>query len=99
MSKKLYLRLLKALSPIGLACVAVLFLVGTSPLHAQSTTTKPKPTAGSAKKATSGPGSSIEVGKKFASISLPDQNGKTFVLSEALKKGPVALVIFRSADW
>ena len=99
MSKKLYPRLPKALSPIGLACLALLFLVGTSPVHAQSTTTKPKTTAGSTKKATSGPGSSIEVGAKFPSISLPDQNGKTFELAEALKKGPVALVIFRSADW
>ena len=99
MSKKLYPRLPKALSPIGLACLALLFLVSASPLHAQSTTTKSKPTADSTKKATSGPGSSIVVGEKFPSISLPDQNGKKFELAAALKKGPVALVIFRSADW
>ena len=99
MSKKLHSRFPRALSPIGLACLALLFLISSSPLHAQSTTTKSKPTAGSTKKATSGPGSSIEVGEKFPSLSLPDQSGKTFDLSAALKKGPVALVIFRSADW
>ena len=99
MSKTLKPRLPKALSPIGLACLTLLFLIGATPLQAQSTTTKPKPAAGSSKKATSGPGSTIEVGAKFPSISLPDQNGKTFELSEALQKGPVALVIFRSADW
>lgn len=44
-------------------------------------------------------GDSIKVGDKFPSLNLKDQAGEAFDLSGTLKKGPVALVIFRSADW
>lgn len=41
----------------------------------------------------------LEVGKKAPEWSLNDQHGKTQTLSSYLKKGPVALVFYRSADW
>ena len=44
-------------------------------------------------------GGSIKVGDKFPALNLKDQAGKAFDLAATLKKGPVALVIFRSADW
>jgi len=106
MSRFITSRWPKALSPIGLACIALLFLISSSPVHAQKTTTKDKAVgsakkaAGSAtKKATGTAGSSIKVGEKFPAVKLNDQAGKPFDLSATLKKGPVALVIFRSADW
>lgn len=44
-------------------------------------------------------GASIKVGDKFPALSLKDQTGEAFDLSKTLQAGPVALVIFRSADW
>ena len=91
----------KAVSPAVVTCLALLFLVASSsPVGAQGTATKPKPKAGSAAKADSGSaGSSIKVGDKFPALKLKDQAGKAFDLNTTLKDGPVALVIFRSADW
>lgn len=43
--------------------------------------------------------SGLKVGEKAPAFSLPNQDGVTVQLSEALKKGPVALVFYRSADW
>lgn len=91
----------KAASSAVVTCLAIAFLVGSSTLvDAQGTATKPKPKAGSAAKADSGSaGSSIKVGDKFPALTLKDQAGKAFDLNKTLKDGPVALVIFRSADW
>lgn len=85
----------------ALACLALLLLIsGSSQLQAQTTATKPKPKADAAASKDAGTaGKSIKVGQKFPSLKLKDQNGKAFDLTKTLKDGPVALVIFRSADW
>ena len=41
----------------------------------------------------------LRVGAKAPSFSLKDQQGKERSLNEFLKKGKVALVFYRSADW
>jgi len=41
----------------------------------------------------------IKVGEKAPDFSLKAQDGKTYTLSEVVKKGTVALVFHRSADW
>jgi cytochrome oxidase Cu insertion factor (SCO1/SenC/PrrC family) len=41
----------------------------------------------------------LKVGAKAPSFSLKDQQGKERSLNEFLKKGKVALVFYRSADW
>ena len=41
----------------------------------------------------------LEVGVKAPAFKLKDQNDKDVALSGLLKKGPVALVFFRSASW
>ena len=41
----------------------------------------------------------LRVGAKAPSFSLKDQQGKERSLDEFLKKGKVALVFYRSADW
>lgn len=41
----------------------------------------------------------IKVGEKAPSFTLKDFNGTDRSLDDFLKKGPVALVFFRSADW
>ena len=91
----------KAGSSAAVACLALVFWVGSSTLvGAQDTSTKPKSKAGSAAKKDSGSaGSSIKVGEKFPPLSLKNQAGKAFDLEKTLKDGPVALVIFRSASW
>ena len=38
-------------------------------------------------------------GRRSAKFSLRDQEGKDRTLDELLKKGKVALVFYRSADW
>ena len=87
----------------ALACLALLLLIsGSSQLQAQTTATKPKPKPkadAAASKDAGTAGKSIKVGQKFPSLKLKDQNGKAFDLTKTLKDGPVALVIFRSADW
>ncbi len=45
----------------------------------------------------SGPG--IRVGQTLPEIRLKDQNGKEVDLASIYKKGPVAIVFYRSADW
>ena len=40
-----------------------------------------------------------KVGEKAPKFTLKDQEGKERSLDELLKKGKVALVFFRSADW
>ena len=41
----------------------------------------------------------LKVGARAPSFSLKDQQGKERSLDEFLKKGKVALVFYRSADW
>ncbi len=41
----------------------------------------------------------LAIGQKAPSFMLKDQNGKDISLDEMLKKGPVALVFYRSAEW
>ena len=42
---------------------------------------------------------SVQIGERFPNIDLKDQDGKPFALKETLAKGPVVLVVYRSADW
>ena len=41
----------------------------------------------------------LEIGAKAPSFMLKDQDGKSFNSETALKRGPVAIVFYRSADW
>ena len=41
----------------------------------------------------------LSVGQRAPAFTLKDQNDKEVSLEDLLKKGPVALVFFRSADW
>jgi hypothetical protein len=47
--------------------------------------------------AAEGPG--LKKGTKAPEIELKDQNGKVVKVSDMLKKGPVAVVFHRSANW
>jgi cytochrome oxidase Cu insertion factor (SCO1/SenC/PrrC family) len=42
---------------------------------------------------------SVEVGAKAPAFTLKDQDGKERSLDEFRKKGPVAVVFYRSAKW
>ena len=67
-------------------------------VSAQSGTAKDKPKAGSASKTQAfSPG--IKVGAKVPAISLKNQLGETVSVQSMLQTGPVALVLFRSAEW
>ena len=41
----------------------------------------------------------LAVGQKAAAFVLKDQNGREVSLDSLLKRGPAALVFYRSADW
>lgn len=41
----------------------------------------------------------VKVGEKAPGFKLPGTDGKTHTLAEYRKKGIVALLFFRSADW
>lgn len=41
----------------------------------------------------------VAVGQKAPDVTLKNQNGRDVSLAALLKRGPVALVFFRSADW
>ena len=43
--------------------------------------------------------SGLSVGQKAPVFTLKDQNDRDVSLGSLLKKGPVALVFYRSADW
>jgi len=49
--------------------------------------------------ATAQQASGPEVGSTIDEFSLSNQHGTSLKLSELLAEGPVALVVFRSADW
>ena len=55
--------------------------------------------ADKAKAAMSAEARSVQVGERFPNVKLKDQDGKSFALKETLAKGPVVLVVYRSADW
>jgi cytochrome oxidase Cu insertion factor (SCO1/SenC/PrrC family) len=50
-------------------------------------------------KAASDEQSGVKVGEKAPKFTLKDQEGKERSLDDLLKKGNVALVFYRSADW
>ena len=62
--------------------------VGAGPLYAQE---KGKPAADEQ--------TGLNVGDQAPAFTLNDQNGKPRSLDDLLKKGKVALVFYRSADW
>ncbi len=72
------------------ALALALALVGAGTIHASEEKDKPD-------KKKEAPG--LEVGVKAPAFKLKDQNEKDVELSGLLKKGPVALVFFRSASW
>ena len=41
----------------------------------------------------------LAIGQRAPDFTLKEQNGRDVSLSAMLKKGPVAVVFFRSADW
>jgi hypothetical protein len=84
-----------------LAVIATLFFVGpASTAYSQSATTKPAVAKkGKSEESSAKAGSSIEIGQTFPALKLKDQSGDTFDMTATLKQRPVALVIFRSADW
>jgi hypothetical protein len=41
----------------------------------------------------------LAIGQKAPAFTLKDQNDRDVALDSLLKKGPVALVFYRSADW
>ena len=41
----------------------------------------------------------LDVGQKAPAFTLKDQNDRDVSLESLLKKGPAALVFYRSADW
>ena len=41
----------------------------------------------------------LPVGRRAPDFTLPDQNGQPRSLADLLKRGPLALVFYRSADW
>jgi hypothetical protein len=55
------------------------------------------PLAAAAKAPEEAPG--LKVGDKAPAFTLKDQSGKERSLDELLKKGPVAVVFYRSAAW
>ena len=68
---------------IAAASAALLFLVGA----ARAAESAPPEKTG------------LAVGQKAPPFVLKDQNDRDVLLDSLLKKGPVALVFYRSADW
>ena len=73
----------------NLALATMLAVLFAPWLGAQEQKGKPAP------EAMTGP----KVGEKAPSFTLKDQDGKERTLDELVKKGKVALVFYRSADW
>jgi hypothetical protein len=71
-------------------------VVGWSPVAAGQGTTKAK-TAAAQKAQAFSPG--IKIGQKMPAVSLKNQKGETVSVQSMLQTGPVALVVYRSADW
>lgn len=77
------------LSPIrSMALGAVIALLAAPPAWAQGSG-KPAPEEQTG----------LKVGEKAPKFTLKDQEGKERSLDDLLKKGKVALVFYRSADW
>jgi cytochrome oxidase Cu insertion factor (SCO1/SenC/PrrC family) len=78
----------------SMALATALALIVTSPAHSLSKL-EARPEAEPGSEAEPG----LQVGAKAPKFSLRDQEGKDRSLDEILKKGKVALVFYRSADW
>ena len=78
---------------IQAACLVAVATILSAVSHSQVTTAK----SGAAQAHTFAPG--IEIGTKLPRIELKNQLGKTTSVQQLLKKSPVAIVLFRSADW
>jgi len=65
------------------------FIAGAATISSAQGTDKPSP----------GESAGLEIGSPAPKFSLTDQLGETRTLEELLKKGKVALVFYRSADW
>lgn len=72
----------------AVAQVGFIVVLGTTSLSAQE---KGKPAAEER--------SGLKIGEKAPAFTLKDQTGQERSLDELLKKGKVALVFYRSADW
>lgn len=82
--------------PIKLLMLGAALLCWPSISDAQNNSTK-KPAAQKSSAQAFSPG--IEVGKKVPAIALKDQKGEQVSVQSMLQTGPVALVVYRSADW
>ena len=74
---------LARMSATGLALAAFIWLMGSRPIGAAEAQLD----------------RGLKIGEKAPEFKLKDQDGKERALSEFLKKGKVALVFYRSADW
>jgi len=89
----------KSLIPLAWLPLFSLALAVSLMGHCQGqVTTKEAPAKVAAKKVTA-ESRSVQVGERFPNIELKDQDGKSFAMKTALAKGPVVLVVYRSADW
>ncbi len=79
-----------AVGSMSLAAVVLSLVVATTPAQ-EPKTEKGKP----APEEQTG----LKVGEKAPAFTLKDPDGKERRLDEFLKKGKVALVFYRSADW
>jgi cytochrome oxidase Cu insertion factor (SCO1/SenC/PrrC family) len=76
-------------SPIRLMALALAFSLLSAPDLSAQGKEKPSPEEQTG----------LKVGVKAPKFTLKDQEGKERSLDEFLKKGKVALVYYRSADW
>ncbi len=76
-------------SPIRLMVLVLVFAPHAAPVVRAQVKGKPAPEGQTG----------LKVGAQAPRFSLRDQEGKERTLDELLKKGKVALVFYRSADW
>ena len=76
-------------SPIRLPALAAAVLILAAPAARSQGQAKPAPEEQTG----------LRVGEPAPAFTLKDQEGKERSLDEFLKKGKVALVFYRSADW
>ena len=89
----------KSLVPLAwLPCLGLALAVSLGGYCQGQVTTKEAPAKATQAKVTA-ESRSIQVGERFPNFELKDQEGKAFALKDSLAKGPVVLVVYRSADW
>ena len=81
-----------------LPLLSLTFIVSLAGYSHGQVTTKEAPAKAAESKATA-ESRSVQVGERFPNIELKDQAGEAFGLKKTLAKGPVVLVVYRSADW